>query len=76
MKDLIKLPLYRNLLQYYRKLPSSSASNAESGILSSNECTVDDVFPVDGVIVEVKVFSSPMSPRLRIAVSEVLKDIL
>ena len=54
----------------------SSVSNAESGTLSSKECTVDDTLPVVGVIVDENAFSSPMLPKSSIAESEGLEAIL
>ena len=54
----------------------SSVSNAESGTLSSKECTVDDRLPVVGVIEDENAFSSPMLPKSSIAESEGLEAIL
>ena len=54
----------------------SSVSNAESGTLSSKECTVDDRLPAVGVIEDENAFSSPMLPKSSIAESEGLEAIL
>ena len=54
----------------------SSVSNAESGTLSSKECTVEDRLPAFGVIEDENAFSSPILPKSSIAVSEALEAIL
>ena len=61
------LMLYENF-QVVILLPSSSGSKAESGTLSSKEWTVELIFVLS--VVEVNVFSSPISPKFRIAESD------